>query len=341
MPINLIRKVCEETESDISEVSESTRAVIDNVQKINMQPLRDPRSKSNRYVLQFHSETPKEIRELREKARQGIEMLEDRDFEIDDFYFDGYDFPRRPQWDYQMRKEVLMANEERYFFKYITGMEKRHYDDMKQMSYWELNLETWRQLWRVLELCDILLVIVDVRFPTLMFPPSLYHFVRNELNKNIIICLNKVDLVEAPVVLAWRKYFEEKYPSIKTVLFTTCPSYNLRGGMTNKAGLKIRRRRGRMRMASEGAMQIYEACSSIVKDQVDLSDWHGKILEESKQDDLAGGGENDDVEKDELEVERTHEEEKDFDFEQHVLYNNGVLTLGCVGFPNVSCNFIL
>lgn len=44
-------------------------------------------------------------------------------------------------------------------------MEKMHYDDMKSLSFCELNLETWRQLWRVLELSDIVLVIVDARFP--------------------------------------------------------------------------------------------------------------------------------------------------------------------------------
>lgn len=33
------------------------------------------------------------------------------------------------------------------------------------MSYFELNLETWRQLWRVLELSDIVLIIVDIRYP--------------------------------------------------------------------------------------------------------------------------------------------------------------------------------
>lgn len=49
--------------------------------------------------------------------------------------------------------------------KYITYMEKMHYDDMKSLSFCELNLETWRQLWRVLELSDIVLVIVDARFP--------------------------------------------------------------------------------------------------------------------------------------------------------------------------------
>lgn len=49
--------------------------------------------------------------------------------------------------------------------KYITYLEKTHYDDMKTLSYCELNLETWRQLWRVLELSDIVLIIVDIRFP--------------------------------------------------------------------------------------------------------------------------------------------------------------------------------
>lgn len=289
-------------------------------------------------MLQFHNESSKEIRELREKARQGLECQTEEQTEIDDAFFDGYDFPIRPKWNYQMSKEVLMGNEERYFFKYITAMEKKHYDDMKQWSYCELNLETWRQLWRVLELSDIILVIADARFPTLMFPPALFEYVTKELNKNVVILLNKIDLVESAIVLAWKKYFEEKYKGINVVLFTSCPSYNMRGGTVNKTGLKIRRRRGRQRMASEGALQVYQACQSIVKDHVDLTSWHAKIQDEMKTNDLAA---NDDGDDEELEVEKTHEEVKDFDFEEHVLYNNGVLTVGCVGFPNVGKSSLL
>lgn len=44
-------------------------------------------------------------------------------------------------------------------------LEKSHAEEGKQLSYFELNLETWRQLWRVLEISDILLVIVDARYP--------------------------------------------------------------------------------------------------------------------------------------------------------------------------------
>ena len=34
-----------------------------------------------------------------------------------------------------------------------------------ELSYFEMNLETWRQLWRVLEMSDIILMIVDIRYP--------------------------------------------------------------------------------------------------------------------------------------------------------------------------------
>jgi ribosome biogenesis GTPase A len=34
-----------------------------------------------------------------------------------------------------------------------------------ELSYFEMNLETWRQLWRVLEMSDIILMIADIRYP--------------------------------------------------------------------------------------------------------------------------------------------------------------------------------
>lgn len=48
---------------------------------------------------------------------------------------------------------------------YVMKLEKAHAEKGKTLSYCELNLETWRQLWRVLEISDIILVIVDARYP--------------------------------------------------------------------------------------------------------------------------------------------------------------------------------
>uniref|UniRef100_A0A182RMA4 Guanine nucleotide-binding protein-like 1 n=1 Tax=Anopheles funestus TaxID=62324 RepID=A0A182RMA4_ANOFN len=333
---NLIRNLKDEESSDISEDSDMPRTFGENIEKINMQPLRDPRSKTNRYVLQFHRETPKELREMKEEARKGLVYRSEQEMELGDNYFQQYDFPTRPKWCYEMSKEQLDGNENRYFFKYVTKLEKDHYDDMKSLSFCELNLETWRQLWRVLELSDIVLIIVDARFPTLMFPPSLYRYVTEELGKGMMLVINKIDLVDARAVLAWKQYFEQKYPQIKVVLFTSYPSYNLRGKQESKYGLKIRRRRGRMRMAAEGAQQIYDVCRRYAGDDVDLRSWEQKILEERN------APMDVDVDEDEkLVSERTHEEEKDFAFEEHVKFRNGVLTIGCVGYPNVGKSSLL
>ena len=53
--------------------------------------------------------------------------------------------------------------ENKYFREYINEIEKSF--PLSDLSYFELNLETWRQLWRVLEMSDILLVVIDSRFP--------------------------------------------------------------------------------------------------------------------------------------------------------------------------------
>lgn len=44
-------------------------------------------------------------------------------------------------------------------------LEKSHAEQDKSLSYFELNLETWRQLWRVVEISDIILIIADARYP--------------------------------------------------------------------------------------------------------------------------------------------------------------------------------
>ena len=41
-------------------------------------------------------------------------------------------------------------------------------------SYYERNLETWRQLWRTLEMSDVILFVCDIRYPTLHFSPAVY-----------------------------------------------------------------------------------------------------------------------------------------------------------------------
>ncbi|XP_072947079.1 guanine nucleotide-binding protein-like 1 [Epargyreus clarus] len=297
------------------------------VVSVNYQPGRSRgRGEGNRYALKFYRETDEELKMKKEEALKSLNPVSERDMEVDpsDFFPEEISFPKRPPWNFDMTPAQLDAQEQRYFKEYVDRLQASPH--WKDMSYFELNLETWRQLWRVLEMCDILLLIVDVRFAGMMFPPSLYDYVVNQQGKSMILVLNKIDLVPASVVAGWQQYLSARCPGLKVVYFTSCPGYNLAGGTSDKAGLQVRRRKGRQRMCAEGATKILEACKDLVAGAVDLGSWETKIREETNV-------EFDDDEQ--AEVGETILEKPDTSFYTHERYKNGVLTIGCVGQPNV------
>lgn len=185
----------------------------------------------------------------------------------------------------------------------------------------------------MLEISDIILFVVDVRMASYMFPPSVYRYINDQLGKPMILVLNKIDLVPSTIVLAWKRYFEKKYPAISIVMFTSYPAYNLRGHQENSTGLKIRRCRGSRHMSVEGAQDIFRVCKKFVGSAVDLTSWELKLKHEIEE--IRSGAttafmveeENNDI--------MNKNEETIFDFEEHVKYKNGILTVGCVGYPNV------
>ncbi|XP_030766016.1 guanine nucleotide-binding protein-like 1 [Sitophilus oryzae] len=296
------------------------------IQKLNYQPTKSGRSKPNRYALQFFRETNEEVKEKKEQARHSLVKVDEKELEIDgDLFFENkLDFPKRPPWNFDLSKEQLDAQENRYFTEYLKTIEAGF--DMKELSYFELNLETWRQLWRVLEMSDIVLFIVDIRFPVVMFPPSLYRYVTDDLKKDFILVLNKIDLAPAPLVAAWKHYFEQKYSLLKICLFTSLPGYNLMGQRLDKGGLQVRRRKGRVRMAAEGNQQLYEVCNSLVGDKVDLTSWQSKIKEEIREEYQ---------EEEKIEVGETLHVQNNTDYFQYERFKSGILTIGCIGQPNV------
>ncbi|XP_011504502.1 PREDICTED: guanine nucleotide-binding protein-like 1 [Ceratosolen solmsi marchali] len=289
------------------------------IKKINKQP-KDNAGK-NKYALQFFEETKEELQKRREEARNVIEACDIEDQEVSDDYFPDYiDMPKRPTWDFAMNKEELDMREHKYFLEYLKKLET-----IRKISYFELNLETWRQLWRVIEMSDILLIIADIRYPVMMFPPYLYNYVTNDLGKDMILILNKVDLAPSALIVAWQEYFKNKYPKLHILVFTSFPTYNLKENINQEANVKIRRK-GKLKMAAEGAQKIMETCKNIVGDQVDLSRWAKKIQEEMQSEcDMNDLERNDNV----------VIEKKDTGYFEHEKYKNGVLTIGCVGTPNV------
>ncbi|PNF23235.1 hypothetical protein B7P43_G18428, partial [Cryptotermes secundus] len=281
----------------------------------------------NRYALCFHRETEAEILKQEEAAHKSINPVSASGLVIavKEFFVKELDFPKQPPWNFDMSLEKLEASEYKYFTEYISELKKKF--NWEELGYFELNLERWRQLWRVLEMSDIVLIIVDIRYCALMFPPSLYRYVTKRLHKDMILVLNKIDLAPAQLDVAWKHYFREKYPAIHILTFISFPAYNLTGNQQNKAGLQIRRRQGKLQMAAEGAKTLLEACKCITNNKVDLSAWHKKISEEMEL-------EFDDKD---TEVGETAERKKKVDTGhfKHEKYKAGNLTIGCTRQPNV------
>ena len=100
-------------ESDDESGPDDSNAAGITIQKINYQST--GKSNSNRYALQFYKETDKQLKLMKEESYKSLEMVEEAEFEVDNKYFHGYDFPKRPEWSYKMSKELLERNENRYF----------------------------------------------------------------------------------------------------------------------------------------------------------------------------------------------------------------------------------
>jgi len=186
-------------------------------------------------------------------------------------------------------------------------------EEMK-LSYFELNLETWRQLWRVLEKSDVLLIILDVRYAAATFPPSLYNYIISK-GKKLIIVLNKIDLIPSTLAAAWNNYFKSKYPGVHIVYFTSCPSYNMLGISENRQGMKIRRKKTVFSVVKEASQQIWDICNQLYGEKIDLSTWKSKI---------EGGQDSD--------TKVVHEP---YDHTKGDNVQEGILTIGTLGHPNV------
>ena len=118
-----------------------------------------------RYNLKFRRETAAQKARRKELHSKPVEMLPKNELETntDVFYPAGLSYPSRPPWNASMSKKTLDMSENRHFRLFCEKIDKEF--SPSNLSMYELNLETWRQLWRVTEMSDILLIIADARFP--------------------------------------------------------------------------------------------------------------------------------------------------------------------------------
>ncbi|KAI1286144.1 Guanine nucleotide-binding protein-like 1 [Halotydeus destructor] len=329
---NASRNRCRVTRADQG----SAVLTSDAIAKINSQPDRHGSSRdANRYALTFLRENEAELEQRKKEAREPFARVPPEGLEVktaDVFPRDELGMPKRPPWDFNMAPVKLEMREQKYFHDYLESIENE-FGSLANLSHFELNLETWRQLWRVIEMADVILLVVDIRHPIFHFPPALYHHVTKELGKDFIIVLNKADLIPANLVVAWINHFKEKYPEIHVTPFA---SY---AGMKMKQdGRKKGRRIGKLRMASEGAKRLFKICQEIVKDKVNITNWHEKIEKELKEEDV---DDDEDTQHNPLTTGEAVVEKRDLSYYKSEKFKDGILTIGCVGHPNVGKSSVL
>lgn len=318
-----------------SEIGETKSQIV----KLHNQPVgvQDGHRKHdpNRYRLQFDRESKSEIEARKKAAQEPLQFVAQETLEVslETTYKPGsvLDMPKRPPWNYNMSKEQVERSEQTMFENFLDKI----YDECKlsELSYFERNLETWRQLWRVLEVADIVVLITDIRHPVLHFPPTLYSHIIQDLKKKLVLVLNKIDLVAPELVTAWKHYFMSKFEQLNIVCFTSFPKDEAERTKDPSKVLSKRRRRKRC-FFPVGPRSLLEACESLWGDKIDLSSWHRKIREQEK-------GEGEGILYDDYgSSEESEAEEEGRSFED-IEQNQSIMTLGLVGHPNVGKSSLL
>lgn len=321
-----------ERQSDTSD-SETT-----DVRRINQQPSgREGRYDPNRFRLHFEKESKEDVEKRKKVAREKIlQPALDKELEIsiNDIYPSdkGLGFPRRPSWSYDMTRESLQRKEEKSYREYLDDLHSRN--PSGSLSHFEHNLETWRQLWRVLEMSDVILLIVDIRHPVLQFPPTLYHYITGDLQKHVILVLNKADLCPPPLVIAWKHYMTSQFPHLQIVCFTSHP------GQPYSTVLQKKRMRKKADWCHAGGpLDILKACQEITAGRVDLSSWEQKIKSDAVAEQR--DGERTDEGAESVLVEHQTDSAMEMGSPSQELYKDGVLTVGCIGLPNVGKSSVI
>jgi large subunit GTPase 1 len=110
-----------------------------------------------------------------------------------------------------MSREQLHQLEQESFLEWRRQIAQIEESDHFILTPFERNLDMWRQLWRVVELSDVIVQIVDARNPELFYCADLAVYAKDvDSSKETILLLNKADLLTAKQRESWAESLNEK-----------------------------------------------------------------------------------------------------------------------------------
>ncbi|CBH12068.1 GTP-binding protein, putative [Trypanosoma brucei gambiense DAL972] len=106
------------------------------------------------------------------------------------------------------------AREQARFKEYVRALDNYSLPgEMQklQVSSYERNIDVWRQLWRTVELSDVVIIVTDARYPVVHLPLSLLHYIVRECRKACVVVLNKADLVPPQTLNKWSEFLQSYF----------------------------------------------------------------------------------------------------------------------------------
>ncbi|KAL3325161.1 hypothetical protein AABB24_038988 [Solanum stoloniferum] len=119
--------------------------------------------------------------------------------------------PRRPPWNTRMSVEELDINERQAFLAWRRNLARLEENEKLVLTPFEKNLDIWRQLWRVVERSDLLVMVVDARDPLFYRCPDLEAYALEvDQHKKTMLLVNKADLLPISIRKKWAEYFHQQ-----------------------------------------------------------------------------------------------------------------------------------
>lgn len=144
--------------------------------------------------------------------------------------------PRRPVNYVSGRPETVLSAaelsslESDAFLKWRLQLSKIEEQEGRIMTPFERNLEFWRQLWRVLERSDVIIQILDARTPLFFRSKDLEIYVKEiHSNKEVILLMNKSDLVPQDVRRTWAAWF--RHHNVTCLFFSALDELKRQGAV--------------------------------------------------------------------------------------------------------------
>ena len=134
-----------------------------------------------------------------------------------DFAFHELSVPRRPEWDKDTTAAELDKREKESFLNWRRSIAQKEEEIVLSakagsmgVTPFEKNIEIWRQLWRVMERCSLLVQVVDARNPLFYLSKDLKDYATKELGKPMILLVNKSDYLTSKQRQAWSEFLNSK-----------------------------------------------------------------------------------------------------------------------------------